>query len=29
MKTMDIDPEKDLPIKVLNDIFEMALALYD
>ncbi len=29
MKTMDIDPEQDLPIKTLDEIFEMALALYD
>lgn len=28
MKTMDIDPEQDLPIQVLNEIFELALELY-
>ncbi len=28
MKIMNIDPEKDLPVKTLNTIFDMALVLY-
>lgn len=28
MKTMVIDPEKDLPIKTLTEIFELAIPLY-
>jgi len=28
MKIMDIDPEQDLPIQVLNEIFELTLNLY-
>lgn len=28
MKTIHFDAEKDLPIDTINDIFEMALALY-
>ena len=29
MKIMDIDPEQDLPIKVLKEIFELAIPLYE